>query len=71
MSELNYPESKLWWIATFEGGVHYGVLEPEQCLAYGDKTLTTYDNEADWVEALEALGVVFEEEITEQEGLTE
>lgn len=63
MVDLLCPETKTFFIVKNEDAsiIHYGEVEPPQCLGTG-LLLTTYTDEEEWTDALMAFGVTVGEE---------
>lgn len=59
--------SQTWWIVEGPGVLHYGIAEPGAKVTTGQPTLLVYDNQEEWVQALEHRGVELPPDYVEKE----
>ena len=54
MSEINYPSEKTYFIAYNENddNVHYGTINPDQCMVTGKETVYTTTVEQEYIDEL-------------------
>ena len=64
MEYRNETESTVYWIATKEGVVNYGSVQPTALVTAIYYVLTTFVNEQDWLDELSLLGITIENQDT-------
>jgi len=63
MTEINYPLEKTYFIGYNENddNVHYGTINPDQCMVTGKETVYTTTVEQEYIDELLKHNIVYED----------
>ena len=63
MAEINYPLEKTYFIGYNENddNVHYGTINPDQCMVTGKETVYTTTVEQEYIDELLKHNIVYED----------